>query len=550
MLPAPLWARLGADVPQLRALLDARLKLDDRRPLNGMTRPNSQKKQKRFAILLSMFISLFSGIIYTFVLAMNDASSGLFFYFGIFQLMLSFLLISDFSNVIVDTRDKYIVLPAPVSGRTLFLTRLLHVGVYMFRIVLPMSIPGAVVLGTQYGVIAALWLFFPVLLLAATALFLVLGAYLLMLRFAGVRRFKAILTSFQIAFSIIVFGSYYLLPRLVDSDRFMDFSIGSLRWARYTPPYWLMSLYTWILPRGPESWVPGILAIAFPLLCMYLVVRVFAPRFTALIGEIDNVEGAEPVALKAGKPKKKSLGVRLSRVKLLNRSMDSQAGFLLVWLQTARSRSFKMKVYPSMATTPVMILAPLLAKGGSAAEIFGKLQDTSMYLFLLYMCTLTLIGILGALSVSESYKAAWIYRASPLLEPGAIIAAGYKVVLIKYILPFYFVISALVLYIWGARVIPDILLAVMNVILYGWCIMRLNLRKLPFTEVAQDTGGASRFLFSLLGILVGGLLGLAHYLTFDFLILKVLFIVLSGIAIWLVSDSVLHTSWAALKSRE
>jgi len=550
MLPAPLWARLGADVPQLRALLDARLKLDDRRPLNGITRPNAQKKQKRFAILLSMVVSLFSGIIYTFVFAMNDVPGGLFFYFGIFLLMLSFLLISDFSNVLVDTRDKYIVLPAPVSGRTLFLTRLLHVGVYLFRIVLPMSIPGAVVLGMQHGVVAAIWLFFPVLLLAATALFLVLGAYLLMLRFAGVRRFKAILTYFQIAFSIIVFGSYYLLPRLVDSSRFMDFSIESLGWARFTPPYWLMSLYSWILPRGPQSWSYGVLAIIFPLLCMYLVVRVFAPRFTALIGEIDTVDGGQPVAVKPGRSRTPGIGMRLSKMKLLNRSAASQAGFLLVWLQTARSRSFKMKVYPSMATIPVMILAPLLTRGGNAQEVLDKLRDSSMFIFLLYMCTLFLIGILSALSISESYKAAWIYRASPLEEPGTIIAAGYKVILIKYILPFYLVISAVVFYIWGARVILDVVLAVMNVTFYGWCMMRLNFRKLPFTEVAEDTGGGSRFLLSLLGVFIGGLLGLAHYLTFDFIILKLLFIALSGVAIWLVSDSVKHTSWGSLKSRE
>ncbi len=222
MLPAPLWARLGADIPQLRALLDARLRLDDRRPVNGITRPGAQRKQKRFSILLSMFMSLLSGVIYTFALSMNDEPSGLFCYFCIFLLMLSFLLISDFSNVLVDTRDKYIVLPAPVSGRTLFLARILHIGAYLLRIVLPMAVPGMVVLGMQHGLGAAVWFLLPVLLLAATALFLVLGIYLLILRIASQQRFKEILTYFQIVFSILVFGSYYLLPRMIDRSNFPE----------------------------------------------------------------------------------------------------------------------------------------------------------------------------------------------------------------------------------------------------------------------------------------------------------------------------------------
>ena len=59
MLPAALWRSLGADVPQLRAILDVKLMLDDRKPL-AFGRQQKQRKVK-YGSLISAAIFLMMG---------------------------------------------------------------------------------------------------------------------------------------------------------------------------------------------------------------------------------------------------------------------------------------------------------------------------------------------------------------------------------------------------------------------------------------------------------------------------------------------------------
>lgn len=200
MLPKGLYQSLGADPAQLRAILDVKLKLDDRKPVN-FGRQRQQKKARRFSLILGMFIAFITGIIYIFpLLLMEDRLTALWTFFTMFLFLLSFTLISDFSTVLIDTRDKYIVLPRPVSDRTLFLSRVLHIFIYLFRIVLPMSLPGWIVLGLMDGWKAAVFFPLPLMLLVFTALFVVMGAYLLMLRAASAEKFKELLKLFPDCF--------------------------------------------------------------------------------------------------------------------------------------------------------------------------------------------------------------------------------------------------------------------------------------------------------------------------------------------------------------
>jgi ABC-2 type transport system permease protein len=69
-----------------------------------------------------------------------------------------------------------------------------------------------------------------------------------LLKIAKAERFKDIIGYFQIVFSILLFTSYYFMPRMADSDMFMNFSIQTVSWIRFTPSYWLASCWYWIEP--------------------------------------------------------------------------------------------------------------------------------------------------------------------------------------------------------------------------------------------------------------------------------------------------------------
>src|SRR5947209_4725985 len=108
LLPSGLWRAADADVGQLRAILEVKLKMDDRKPLN-FGRQKQQKKDRKFTSILGMFVSFVTGIMYIFPLIfINDLILSFTTFFSLFLFLLTFTLITDFSNVLIDTRDKYI----------------------------------------------------------------------------------------------------------------------------------------------------------------------------------------------------------------------------------------------------------------------------------------------------------------------------------------------------------------------------------------------------------------------------------------------------------
>lgn len=580
MLPQGLYKRLGADPIQLRAILDIKLKLDDRRPFSfggqqnqlrrkkqnnkprrGLlsflkkkgdpTETPKQQKARRFSIFLGMFISFCMGFFYTFPLfAVKDPLSGLWMYYSFFLLLLSLTLISDFSTVLIDTRDKYIVLPRPVSDRTLFMSRLLHIFIYLFRIVLSMSLPGWVVLGIYYGWRAAVFFPVPLLLLVFTTLFVVMGVYLLLLRVASAERFKELLSYFQIAFSVILFGMSYLMPRALNAEAMQHFNIRGYSWAQAAPSYWLASTFSWVhVVIGPRLALYGLLAVALPAICIWITIKYLAPQFSMRLAELDAVESGEGTTnQKPQSVKGRRFYQRLAL--LLNTRPEAQAGFIMAWTQTARSRSFKMRIYPMFAYVPIYFIYLMLQGGRPLREVWETLPGSGRHIVLLYMCSVVMLQAFAFMSISDQYKAAWIYRAVPLAEPGAIMAGSFKVVWVKYFLPFFGTVSVFVLAVWGITAVSDVLLALVNVTLFAACVVRVSYRRFPFSQIDHAATGGSKFLRALLGMSIPAALGFGHYFALDMLWLKGIFLVLSSILLWLVWDSYAHTGWDVIKAEE
>jgi ABC-2 type transport system permease protein len=547
LLPAGLWKRMGADTEQLRAMLDVKLMLDNRRPVSfGGAR--QQKRNHRYSIAVGMLTSFFTGIIYIMPLILfRDVLLSLSLFFAFFLFLLTFTLITDFSTVLIDTRDKFILLPRPVNDRTLFLSRLLHVFIYLFRIVLPMSLPGWIVLGIMHGWKAVVWFPVPLMLVVFTALFLVMGAYLLILRIAPPNKFKDILGYFQIFISIIVFASFYLTPRAINSEELLTMSLRDFPWIKGLPPFWIASTWSWIHPHAVAAgtiWY-SILAIALPAVALWITVRFFAPQFAARLGELDASEGT-PAPVASRQPAKGSkLYERL--MPLLNKRPEAQAGFMIVWLQTARSRSFKMKIFPLFAYVPIYFVYIMFQSKTPLNEMWAALPKSSKHLGLLYMSSVVAIQALSMIIISEQYKAAWVYYATPLKEPGGVFAGAFKAVMIKYFLPFFSVIAVFVLAVWGAGAILDVLLALVNVVLFAACICRIGVRVFPFSRIDQMSNSGSKTLKVFMSMLVPFVLGVMHYLASSQWWLEVLFMILSGILLWLIWDSYSRTRWSDMK---
>lgn len=555
LLPKALWRFMGADINQLRAILKVKLMLDDRKPLSMGRQQAQGKKPFRFMTALSVFLSALLGLMYIFPLFLEDKFMGLWIYFSVFLLMLSVMLIMDFSTVLFDTRDKTILLPRPINERTLLLSRLLHMFIYLFRIVFPMSLAGWITFTMQTSWVAALWFPFAILMMTVVALFLVILCYLLVLRFSKPGKFKDVINYFQIGFSVLFFACVYLMPRAVNNEGFQQLKHIDFQWAAFTPTYWLAASWSWFQPDkfwAATKWI-SILSVVGPLLLVWLTVKYLSPSFAARIGNIDVADNAE------AKPtpesiKKSENSFYLKLANLLNKNPISKAGFSIAWLQTDRSRNFKMRVYPTFAYVPVYFFYITTQSDKPLAQIWANMPKTSIYVLLLYLTSFVVLQLLSMLVYSDQYKASWIYYSSPVVKPGLVMEGAFKGVWVKYFVPMFLLVSVFVLYVWGFARLLDIALAFVNITLFGLSVMRVAHRRLPFSAMEQMNEKGNRFLKTLFVMLLPMSLGFAHYAivgaadSVPFLFwLKVLFLVLSSILLWMLWDSYKNTSWDQLK---
>lgn len=551
MLFSGVWKSLGADVHQLKAILEAKLKMDDRTPFQ-MGRPAAKKKKQiNYYSTLSAFIYAMFGIFYAFPLFLSDHDFILSVteYYSFFLTMLWFSMVVGFSPVLIDTRDNLILLPRPINDRTLLLSRLLHILIYLLRMVIPMSIPGCIILGFMKGWLTTIFFFFPIFLLALLALFMVNALYLLIIKLAGPKKFKDIIGSFQIVLSVLMFATSYVMPRMFQSEKIMSITLHELPWVQWIPTYWLAGLWTWFYKVDfvfTGTKLLSIASILLPFIAIWATVKWLAPKF---IHAISLGEGQEIVRYKPASKNGKSTTQLYKRLAaLLNRNPETRAGFELAWLQTARNRAFKMKVYPSLAYIPIYFFFVVLSRPGQDySHILERMSSPKVYLILLYMCTFALSNAAMNLIYSEQYKASWIFFAPAIERPGNIMSGALRAIIVKFYLPFTAVVAGFIIYANGWKILLEVLLTQFNVLIFVLVSLRASMTALPFSVKEQmRERGAKNIFRQLMVFMIIPILGGAHYLTIKFWLLKLVVYPLVLILFCMLWDSYKKTNWQAI----
>jgi hypothetical protein len=181
-----------------------------------------------------------------------------------------------------------------------------------------------------------------------------------------------------------------------------------------------------------------------------------------------------------------------------------------------------------------------------------RLPEKPVHLFLLYFSAFVMVTALNYVAISDQYKAAWVYYSTPVDVPGRVMIGAFKAIWVKFFLPFFAVLSTFVLYVWGPGVIIDVILAVVNVTLFVSGMARINIMHLPFSIIEQTKQSAGKVLKSMLAMAVLSIMGFGHFFCTQFHLgwLKIVFLILSSIMLWLVWSSYAATSWAKIVRSE
>ena len=144
----PVLQKAGVDTFQLYQIVKVKLMMDNRRPStmfankrNAAT--NTSAGNPWMVSIFTILMGLLMGML-LFINAGPFVAQTL--YFTIFMVLMALTLISDFTTVLIDVRDQFILLPRPVNDRTIAVSRILHISIYVLRLALLQGIAGIIMI--------------------------------------------------------------------------------------------------------------------------------------------------------------------------------------------------------------------------------------------------------------------------------------------------------------------------------------------------------------------------------------------------------------------
>src|SRR5690606_5761233 len=182
----PLYRKIGVNTAQMEVILRIKLLMDDRRPLTAFG--NRSKKENNYSSWLNFLLLAVMGcVLLLFLFSVNQPYLSFTIYFGVFMAMLCLSLIADFSVILLDSRDNFIILPRPVDDRTFALTRILHIGISIAKQAVGLALPGLIFTIISRGGFARVIFIFQAAIATVLCVLLVNLFYLIAMKFVSVQ---------------------------------------------------------------------------------------------------------------------------------------------------------------------------------------------------------------------------------------------------------------------------------------------------------------------------------------------------------------------------
>jgi hypothetical protein len=215
----------------------------------------------------------------------------------------------------------------------------------------------------------------------------------------------------------------------------------------------------------------------------------------------------------------------------------------------ARSRDFKIKVYPSIGYLLVyMIIVFFRNRKSEISDVANDGFSNKLLVILgLYFGSFVLTACLTQMVYSEKHKASWVYHIVPMAYPGHLIAGGIKAAIALFYLPMIVLVTFAGVYFIGPSVLPNIALGLFNQLLISYFVVFMHGRRFPFSVLQQNDQRAGTLLKGVAILFVSFLIGLLHYTIYSFTLVVLVCTVLSAIATWLLMSSIRNSGWAVIR---
>lgn len=537
------FAGKDVDFERLKIITETKVMMDRRRtPVSWRKKQQKQSANPMLGVLV--INTLFSGFIGIIIFIIPSLFASMVIVHTYLIFMMSMTLITDFSTVLLDTSDNQIILPKPISSRTLFVSRLVHIMVYLLQFGIAFAGLPLIFVFIKYGFLSGLACFITLTLTVGLSVVVTYLLYALILRFGNEQKIKNIIGYFQIAMTLFVVIGFQVIPRLVDMDN-ISFNFTPHWYSYLLPPVWsAMTIEAVHFHNFNEIHILMILlSLLIPSVTLWLMVKFIAPSFSKKIAMLGN-NNEVTKKIKGSIKTRKDLSDSLAPV-FCDTALES-AGFEKVWKITSRDKNFKIKFYPGVGYMFVLIFIILFRHAKNIGEMWRSLHNSKMYLAFIYAPIFAMASSLIIIPYYDNYQASWIYQSAPLNKPGEIISGAIKALLVKFFIPFFLILFIAAYFIWGNQIIDDFAFGFFNNIFILLLLDNFSDHYLPFScqqDLKKQSGKMIRAILNLiiLGILIG-----IHYAALQISWLVIALIPFFAVGDYFLLKRIQNLSWSKI----
>lgn len=461
---------------------------------------NSNRWRKQFFSLLA-----FGVISLMFVSKLPDVKLGFTVFFSVLLMTMITNFISEYSNILLESKDNAVLFHQPISSKTIFTGRLIYIIAIAIACGLVMSIPSLVYILATYGLILGCSFLLSCFLITFLSVFISLFLYLVIMKRLGGERFKDVINYIQIGFSLLFLGGYYYSIELWDIKDLADFTFTYQWWAVFVPPIWQVSLMDMFQGVFISNFniLLSVLAIVCPLILGYYTYNYLSKGFKSDLLKFDS---------KDIKKEEKKVRFSISNIyaRLFSVNKQEQTLFTVYKTLLSRDRNFKMMVYPAIAYSVLLPLFKII-KSYSQDGVLNIDSSPSIYLYALYFMSMLFVTSITCVHIGDFKNLTDIYRVAPIKKSGVILTSVLKVLSYKFlVLPLVFV-SVFIFYFWGLTHLLSIVTVFFIVSLLGILMLISGNFNLPLSISKADSNKTSMGVKMFLFMLILGVLGMIHY---------------------------------------
>ena len=520
-----LYKKLGVNYKTMRMTLQIKLTMDGRRVSTAMannkkTDESTDKNNYLRLLMFNVFMSIFIGLIMSMGISSLQSTN---IVIGINLFMMISLMISDFSAVLLDVKEKNILLPKPIDSKTFNAAKTTHICIYIMGISLSLNLIPLIIGTVKYGVLFFMIFAIENILTVFIVIALTALLYTIVLKFFDGEKLKDIINYFQIFLAFIFAFGYQLVGRVFNTTSMKGEYVPKI-WHALLPSMWFAAPFGIIIDGNKQPFLIFLFVIAIigPILLMTFYIKRVVPYFEKNLQKLNDNGGA----VSRGREKRKEFIAALVCKDNIEKSM-----FKFTQNMIATERSLKLKVYPSLAMAVFMpVIFMFMDREESFMDNIQKGYGGKIHL-LMYISILLLCFCSAYINNSDSYKGAFIYKVLPIENPGVILKGAVKGTLFKLIIPVYILEAAIFLILKGPSIIMDIVAMFLVLLLSALVYFKLSNKAMPFSVKFATADSGKLIGPGLITTLLLGVLAIVHIVIRN----NIIFVGIYGFALLIVN---------------